>query len=565
MALAPTSRSNDLSSQGVVSQMGGTLSNFMVIVRQPAIQRALPAIIIVAVGILGLLAWTLLSEPAKKALYPGVSEAEKSQMVDVLTGNGITATINTSTGDVEVPNGDYYRARMALAAAGLPQTVPASQSALADVPMGTSRSVETARLRQAQEMELSRSIAEIATVTGARVHLALPERTAFLRETAPPRASVFLQLAAGRTLDRGQVDAIVNLVSSSVPGMARADVSVVDQMGRLLSRGSDDPALAVSDRELEHRIQLESLYQNRIKALLAPIAGAENISVQVNVDMDFTRSETTQEIVDPNATVVLSEQEQLTESMNGPARGIPGTIANTPPQQPVMTDTETLDTIDGNEIGPATSNLSNRSSSSTRNYEVSRTVTATQRPSARVERISAAVLVRAASEDGAGLPPVEDLESLVASAIGFKAERGDSITIQAQPFVTSDIPAVSPISSMTWLPEVIRQLAIVAILAVIAFGVVRPLLDRILVPIGQSLSDSSRLSAAAVEVGEGESLDDVQARLHGRRIQLTENAIAPGASREAKYEAIRQIAHDDPARIASVLHRMMAHEVEEVN
>jgi flagellar M-ring protein FliF len=201
-----------------------------------------------------------------------------------------------------------------LASEGLPTSMPDANAVLTELPMGASRSVEGARLRQAQELELARSINEISAVAQARVHLALPEKSAFLRDTQPPRASVFLQLAQGRMLEPSQVEAIVNLVSTSVPGMARGDVAVVDQMGRLLSRGSDDPAAVVSDRQLQHRLEVEKLYRERIEAMLTPIAGPGNLSVQVTVDMDFTQSQITEERVDPTGTALRSEQSELVES-----------------------------------------------------------------------------------------------------------------------------------------------------------------------------------------------------------------------------------------------------------
>ncbi|OUD10190.1 flagellar M-ring protein FliF [Marivivens niveibacter] len=551
--------------RSLAATASGALSNVGVMMRQPAIQRAMPAIMIVGMLVVGFLAWALLSEPSRTALYPGMAENDKSQVVETLRATGIDVTIDNGTGDVMVASKDYYSARMALASAGLPQSVPTGGDMITDLPMGASRSVEGARLRQAQEYDLARSISEIGIVQGARVHLALPERSAFLRDTAPPRASVFLQLAAGRSLDRGQVDAIVNLVSSSVPGMARQDVTVVDQMGRLLSRGADETGLMLSDRELEHRVQLEGLYRNRIESLLAPVVGPDNMSVQVTVEMDFTRMETTSEMLDPNGSVVLSEQESLSETSEGQARGIPGAVSNAPPP---AAELNTL--ADGEETtATETTGPTNRSTSTTRNYEVSRTVTATQAPGARVVRISAAVLVHAEpaaeGEEGAAGPDLTSLEQLARSAIGFNAERGDSVTVMAQSFQPMEIASGSPIKSVTWLPDVLRQVAIVVALAVIGLGVVRPILDRVLVPANTAIEAAQPMGSTAIEVGEGESLTDVQKRLNSRRMELAEAAIGGDVSRDEKFEVMRQLAAEDPARIASVLHRMMSDEIDQVS
>ena len=586
MALAPTTTTG--SGNPLVAQAQGALSNAMRMTRQPAIQRAMPAILILILMGVGFLAWMMLSEPAKTPIYPGMAEADKSAVVETLTGAGITASIDPTSGEVLVASNDYYRARMTLASAGLPQSVPAGSDMLTDLPMGASRSVEGARLRQAQEYDLARSITEIAAVSSARVHLAIPERSAFLRDTTPPRASVFLQLAQGRALDRGQVDAIVNLVSSSIPGMAREDVTVVDQMGRLLSRGSDDSALMLSDRELEHRVQIENLYKSRIETILAPITGPENISVQVTVDMDFTRTEMTEEKLDPQGSVVLSEQSQSSESSSGQARGIPGAISNTPPPTPALaaldaaaanaaTDPNAATgtpTADAAAAAAASTGPTNRSESSTRNYEVSRTVTATQAPGARVMKISAAVLVRTPpvveGEEPTG-PSVEDLTKLAQTAIGYDEKRGDSVAIIAQAFEPVAIAGgvSSSVRGMTWLPDVMRQVAIVVVLAIIGLGVVRPILDRVLVPVnGQVTRDANgnpTVGTAAVEVNEGESLSDVQKRLNTRRIEIAENALSPSATRDERFNALRQMASDDPARIANVLHRMMSEEIDQVS
>ena len=194
---------------------------------------------------------------------------------------------------------DYHSSKISLAAQGLPASVPGGYQSLNDLPLGSSRSVELMRLKQSQEIELARSIREIEDVLSARVHLALPEKSVFVRNQQPPTASVFVQLPYGRTLGASQVTAIVHLVSSSIPNMSKQDVTVVDQNGALLSKSADDPDSALSDSQLEHRMRLESIYRTRIMSLVTPIVGPGNVSTQVNLEIDFTRNETTEEIVDP--------------------------------------------------------------------------------------------------------------------------------------------------------------------------------------------------------------------------------------------------------------------------
>lgn len=547
----------------LVAQVRGAVSQVLRMGNQPALRRAFPAILILTVGVLAVGGWLILKEPARMVLFPGLAEADKARVMDALSAAGIDAAVDSLTGEVEVPSADYHAARMQLAAQGLPTSMPSADAVLTELPMGASRSVEGARLKQAQELDLARSITEIKAVSQARVHLALPEKSAFLRDTQLPRASVFLQLAPGRVLEASQVEAIVNLVSTSVPGMARGDVTVVDQMGRLLSRGSDDPAAVVSDRQLQHRLEVETLYRERIEALLTPIAGPGNLSVQVTVDMDFTQSQITEERVDPNGTALRSEQSEMTENSEPAARGIPGAVSNTPPNQADLAAAGEADPAAAGEAGAVT----NRSSGTTKNYEVSRTVETTQPATARITRINAAILLRGIpqppAEEGAEPPPLlppalkADLEALTQTAIGFDGTRGDTITITAQPFM-DEIVVETP-TDLSWLPEATRQFALIALIAIVALGIIRPLLTRVSWhsenPVAAATVQAG--GVAGVEVADGDSLDDVQARLEARRAKLTSAALGANVSREEKFAVLRQIVAEDPARIASVLQRMM--------
>ena len=567
MALSPNSQPPALRPSGALAtQMRGIAAKVERFGNQPGVRRSLPAIVIVVLTVLALGMWVLLREPARVTLYPGMPEAEKSLVIDALTGAGVSAVIDSRTGDVSVPTADYQRSRMLLAAQGLPQGLPDGGALLADMPMGTSRSVETARLRQAQELDLARSITEIAAISAAQVHLALPERSAFLRDTLPPRASVFLQVAPGRVLDPAQVEAIVNLVSSSVSGMSAQEVTVVDQMGRMLSRGAADAGSLQNDRQLQHRIQLETLYRNRIETLLTPLAGLGNLAVQVTIDMDFTRQEITAQTVDPNGSALLSEQQQTDESSDPAARGIPGAVSNTAPPQPALSANDPPP-----QVAAPSAVQSNKTSGSTRNFEVSRTTQTTQPATARIMRISAAVLMRAspandAAPDAPMLPAalMADVTRLAQSAIGFDAKRGDVVTVLAQPFLdTIDVPVVSW-TDQAWLPDAARQFVTLAAIAIIALGVVRPMLNRVLMPAAGATTTASTPASGAVEVGEGETLDDVRARLEARRVKLSGAVLGAGGTQEEKFAELRQIASEDPARIATLFQRMMRDDLEKI-
>ncbi|NEX45289.1 flagellar basal-body MS-ring/collar protein FliF [Pseudotabrizicola algicola] len=576
MALSPVPRS-DLAPAplptGVVARLQGLRDGFEQFTRQPAVRRALPSIVLVVATLVAVMAWILLREPPRTALYPGLAEAEKATVVEALNGAGISATVDSVSGEILVATADYHRARFALASKGLPQSVPDADSVLAEMPMGASRALETARLRQAQELELSRSIAEIATIQAARVHLALPEKSAFLRDSHPPRASVFVTLAAGRVLDQGQVDAIVHLVSSSVPGMGRSDVSVIDQAGRLLSVNDGDPAGQLSDRQLRHRVEVETLLRRRIEALLTPIVGVGNLSVEVTAAMDFTRREITEERVDPEGNALRSEQLSESENRDAPAGGIPGAVANTPPTEAQLTAEAPANAAAGGE-----GSIRNRTSGTTRNYEISRTVQNTQPEIGQITRISAAVVIRAPAPapvptDGtdAAAPPQEaipaallaDLQRLTESAIGHDASRGDSVTILAQPFAVPELVMEPPGMQLDWLPAVLRDVVLVAILAIVGLGLVRPLLLRQTNVAGLPGGVLPQ-GPTTVEVAEGESLDDVEAKLERRQKDLAGSVLGSRASRAEKQAVLRQLVADDPARIATVLHRMIRPELDAV-
>ena len=319
------------SNLGLLNNVGNTLDKLRKFSNEPAVQRSIPVMITLFVIFIGLILFVSFREPSRTTLFSSLPEHEKSRVMEVLRNNGIDVSIDSATGEILVPAPEYYEAKMKLAAEGLPSSVPQGYDLLEKIPMGTSRSVEFMKMKQTQEIELARSINEIANITGARVHLAIPERSVFVRDSASPTASVFVKLADGRVLNRGQIRSIVHIVSSSIPNMSSDNVTVVDQYGTLLSKPEDDPNIALTEKQLNHRIKIESLYRERILSLVSPIVGAGNLTAQVNVEMDFTNTQTTEETFDPESIATRSEQNSADESTDRPARGIPGAVANQAP------------------------------------------------------------------------------------------------------------------------------------------------------------------------------------------------------------------------------------------
>ena len=538
-----------------------------------SLRQVLPAAIGIVVAVLGLIFFVVSQQPERTTLYASLPEAEKSRVVDALKNAGVDVTLDPTTGDVIVPVGDYHSSRMTLAAQGLPASIPDGYDTLGDIPMGSSRSVEQVRLKQTQEIELARSISEIEGVVAARLHLAIPEKSVFARASTPPTASVFVQMENGRSLSRQQVDAIVHLVASSVPFMAKNDVTVVDQHGNLLSRPPQDTAGMVSDAQLEHRIRLEDIYRNRVIALVSPIVGAGNVTAQVNLDIDFTRSEVTEEIMDPEGNALRSEQRSSESSSEIIAKGVPGATSNS---APTRTEVDTEQNADSSDPNSAKA----RSTSETRNYEVSRTVSTTQRPSSQITGIQAAVLVREMEvmNPETGLIEVQEIpqekldeiEALVANALGIDDERGDSLTVSSSTFVSALEGIKKPWYDMDWAVLIMRQGLTIVIMAVVVLGVIRPLINRIMVPAAQggpgeaviSLDDDVDLDT--VEIQEGESLEDIKAKLKPKKASISPEMLDTANTYDDKVAVIRMIVSDEAGRVSNVFKTMMQKDMDTV-
>ena len=555
---------------GVLKQAGSLVSQVSRMYNQPAFQRSLPTFVALAVAVVGLGAYLWFQQPSRTTLYAGLPEAEKSRVLEALTNSGVSVTLDPVTGDVLVPTQNYHSSRMTLAAQGLPATAATGYEQLDSIQMGSSRSVEAARLKQSQELELARSISEIDMVLSARVHLALPDKEVFVRQQAEPTASVFLQLARGRSLGRSKVDAITHLVSASIPNLSKENVSVVDQNGNLLSSSNGSAEARLSDAQLEHRIRLEDIYRNRVKSLLTPIVGAGNINAQINLDIDFTRSEVTEEVVDPKGNALRSEQNSSDKTMAAEAKGIPGAVANTPP---APADLNTARSAGGGAGGE----LRSQSTSEVKNYEVSRTVSSTVNPTNIIRKINAAVLVRERSivDPETGLPTTQkmtegellQIEKLVADAVGIDKERGDSLTVSSAPFMSELTDAVT----LQWyekpyMRSIINQAGFVLILAIVILGVVRPLLNRVLIPVlvpgmsGTSVSEDD-IDIDQIEVAEGESLEDIKAKLKPKKASISAEMLDTANTYDDKVAVIRMIVSDEAGRVSNVFKSMMSRDI----
>ncbi len=541
-------------------QLARGLAGAQEFLSQPAIVRSTPIILVGLIMIVGLAAIFMMREPAMTQLFPHLGEEDKALVMQNLEAQGIKGKLDGATGQLLVPRNDYYRAKMQLAAAGLPKASVTGYDLLTQLPLGASRAVEQVKLKQAQESELARSIMEIRDIEGARVHLALPERSAFVRDQTPPSASVFLRLSPGRSLSVGQVQSITHLVSSSVPYMPVASVTVVDQSGGLLTNPSRDTEMGLSSQQLEYKSQVEKIFRERVANLLTPIIGIGNFNSEVNADIDFTRTEQTNETFDPNNQILRSQQETIQESAEGKSRGVPGATSNSPPTTPSITTTPPA-----NAAAASGEIARNKSSTTVRNFEVSKEVRSTRRATGDVKRLTLAVVLRSGTsvdENGKVIEkPISDeektrLTQLLQEAIGYNPDRGDKLTIISSSFAEEKKYESRSWYDAPWLEDAIKQIAIVLILGVVVLGALKPFLERLL---DQSMTASMRVDepvlgdGETIEVREGESLEQIKARLKPKKAAISAEMLDTANTYDDKVTLIRMLVGDDATRVTAVL------------
>ena len=553
---------------GIISRISSSISNVRKMTSDPAVQKSVPLIFGVIVAFIGLIVFFTMQKADMTTLFASLPESEKSVVIQTLKQNGVNVSLNPSTGEVTVPLEDYHNSRMLLAAEGLPSSVPDGYDNLSDMPMGTSRSVEAIRIKQSLEAELSRSINFISGISSARVHLAIPEKTVFAREIALPSASVFVKLSNGRSLGRQQIQSIVHLVASSVPNLPSENITVVDQFGELLSKPSGDAAGTASNEQMSQTMRLGEIYKSRVISLLTPIVGAGNLKAEINVDMNFTKSEITEESVDPKGNALRSEQTSLDESAKPEARGIPGALSNAPPLAPDLNK----EAPEGKGAGK---NLQQRSQTSVKNYEVSRKVETTTAQYGVIKKIKAAVIIRekkVLTAEGTytfetlSKEKLLEIKSLVQEALGFDEVRGDSVTVTSSPFVDMLEADIEPWYENNSIKEMLQQFATILILAIVIFGALHPLLKRVMVPagfssgVGSMAGDEIDVDDEKIEVQEGESLEDIKAKLKPKKSAISAEMLDTANTYDDKVAVIRMIVGDEAGRVSSVFKGMMGND-----
>ena len=491
-------------------------------------------------------------------LYGQLSERESGQVMDALTAAGIEFKLNPS-GAVSVPESKVQEARIRLASQGLPQSDSMGIEMIQkESALGSSTMMESARYQSVLETELARTIIKVQGVQTARVHLALPKPSVFLRDAHKATASVMLQLYPGRRLEPGQVAAIVHLVASSVPELSASDVTLVDQAGSLLNSPDENAETTVSTRQFEYTRKLEESYQQRIIELLEPMLGPGRVRATVTADLDFTVTEQTRENYDPQKTAVRSEQTSNEMRKGGDGtEGIPGALSNQPPGTsgaPSIPGAATPGNpapVAKDAAGQTTAAASGPSSSaqrSTRNFEVDRTLSYVKQPVGVLKRLNIGVVLddwQKVDADGkVTTAPMSDTDikrftQLVKESIGLKEDRGDQLNVLNQAFKSN--PALAPVEGLPlwqqpWVTQLAKQIVGVALVLLVALLVLRPLMKSLTKPAGRSSSANDDIEGDRLSLsGQG-----------GKPIKLS-------PSFEQQIAAARTLVGQDPRRAAQVV------------
>ena len=520
----------------------------------------------VAAGVAVMLWW---QGPNWSLLYGNLEANDASQVVQALQTAGIKYKLSDDTGAVMVPAEDVHAARLKLAAQGLPEGSSSGLDLInKDSGIGVSQFMENARYQYALETELARTISSLRSVAAARIHLAITQQSAFVRDRHPVSASVFLQLRPGGRLESEQVQAIIHLVASSIPDLSADQVTVVDQQGRLLSQPvSTQSALQTEQFAAAQRV--EDSYVQRIEQLLVPLVGAGKVRAQVTVDLETNENEESHEEYKPDSAVVRSEQ---TSEQTGPgaagAAGVPGALTNQPPAggtvvaaAPAAGTAATpagapgaapgsapngnanAAAAAGGAAAPGAAGPENVSKQETRNFEINRTLSYTRQPGGSIKRVTVAVLLDNVAKVGADgkasaqaltAPQIDNITKLVKNAVGFDEARGDSVSVVNEAF-HQDNAELKPESTPLWQRPMVQDIARLAlgalVLLAIALGVLRPMIRNL-------TAQAAAPALAAVAAGDASHIAA---------------AGTPTLAYEQQVVQAKNLVTQDPKRVAQVV------------
>ncbi len=567
---------------------GGLLAPVKAWAEQPQVKKVLPYMLMALVVLLFALVYSWVNAPTYRPLLNTVlSEADQQTALEALRQAEFKPVLDPATGQNTVPSSRYHEARIFLASKGLPKSGPAGLDGLKDQSaMTTSQFMEQVRYVAAMEQELARTILQIQTIQHARVHLAMPKQSAFVRDRTPPKASVVITPYPGRSVTHDQVQALIHLVSSSIPNMNPDHVTVVDHQGKLFTETTTQAALGLTSAQAQHKQKLEELYRQRVTQILAPIVGDANVRSQVNMSLDFTQSEFTSEDYDRREKGPKTRSESLSEDRlsQKEAAGVPGSLSNTAPPTPTTT-AQTATTPPAANESQASSTTASRS---TRNFELDRSVRHVKEATGNVERLSVAVVINerpplpgAKNDKGeVGEPKpnpytpeeLEQMQALVRGVVGYKEDRGDVVTVVQAKFepeqvIDLSIPWYKDEAVLANLKTALLGLLFVAFLLLVVRPVLMATLKKdepvadpaLLLSSPEALADGelTEEDLANIQLGEGETLEDIKAKLKPKKSNIPLEMLDTANTYDDKVALVRMIVADDTARVASVLKNMI--------
>ena len=515
------------------SPLSSGITGLSGLMNQPAVKRSLPLIGLLGALAIAALAWWTFQTPAQRPLFDGLAENDKAAVASALQSAGVAYNLDGASGAISVAEQDFHRARMLLAGQGLPKAAPSGDSLITALPMGASRAVEGQTLKSAREADLARTIEAIDQVASARVHLATPDPSPFVRDAAPPAASVMLRLQPGRALSEAQVRAIRHLVASSVPGLNADQVSVIDQSGALLSQQGGSGA----DQQFQLQTQMEERFRQALVTLLTPIMGAGNFSTEVHVELERSEIQSTRETYPKDDMALRQEEGNKSIGSSQAAGGIPGATSNTQPA-PTQAGPNAAPNQPAAQAGATPPPSSEQFS---RSFDVGREISVTHQPTGRLKRVTVAV----ALNSGRALRPAEaaQIENLVKGTVGFDAQRGDNVVISARAFAKETVEPPSLIDNPMLMPALRQGGALLAALLAFFF-------------IGRPIMRALKARAAAPA--------PVDEALVSQLIGATARNDAAGAgllgsprSPEERAEMIRNFVRQNPERAAQVVRQLL--------
>ena len=536
-------------------------------VRQIGLMVMLAATIALAVAVV---LWS--QAPNYSILYGNLSADDLAEVAGLLDAADVPYKVEHASGSITVPSSKVHQLRIRLATQGMPKGKATGYEVLdKETAFGQSRFLEKVRFQQALEGELANSIRSLDGVAEARVHLALPKESVFVRDRVKPEASVLLKLKGGQTLDKAQIAGIVHLIAASVPKMKPENVTVVDQQGRLLSEKETSSAIGLSNTQFEYTRQLEDAYIHRIQDILSPFVGTAGIRAQVVADVDFTSMEQTRESFVPEKNLVRSEDIREEKNSLLDPMGVPGALTNKPPRSGTVATSAPV---------ANTETSGNTSSHVVRNYELDRTIIHSRHAPGRIQRLSVGVVIDYKKKylDGDKVESVpmtpeeiKHITALVKEAVGFDATRNDSVDVINLPF--ESLPQMEPAEELPlwqqpWVWELAKPLLGGLFVLWLALGVLRPTL-RNLADSGQLLEANadgevllageagSAFAGLPTPEGEaGEALKDMPLKedevvLSNDARQANENR--EGSADKVDIETARSLVQQDPKRVAQVV------------